>query len=422
VTALLSLFANDGGKPLTKVYQRVHGSLTQNQSPLLKGTVSTLAVETAADLAALCATCGSHQALGLGVCDGNDVPVVAEALLPQNPTAITRSLQNFYFMRQPTWALIDTDGKDLGGGARDALKQAGSVWAALELIEPQLQHVAHVRRLSASSSLTDWSGKRLLSGGAHTYLLIDDGTRMRDVLLRLHRRCWAAGLGWVRISASGQMLERSLVDVSVASPERIVNEGSPIALDDFPGNRASLKIDMSLRMPRATEGEALRCGDLQPIDDAVHTALVEAERERRRDAALTQALKHFSSLNLTRDEVEALAISIAYGHRCYALPLAFTLCFKRLGWVSVEDVLDNPTLYVSPSKNSGPTLLDPLEPSGRDFCARLYRGQTDGSLFIRSWMHGETYYMLAPHVRDARLATAEGADLEYEDLVKATAS
>jgi hypothetical protein len=227
---LLSVFTNNQNRPLTKVYQRVNGVLQQRQSPLIKGRVKTLAAPTAADIAMLCSACRSHQALGLGVTGGTNLPIVAEALLTPDMSAITRSLRYFYFLHQPTWLLIDSDFKGISAEALARLKAAGSVWPVLVEVEPALRHVAHMERASASASLVDLSGKRMLGGGRHIYLLIDDGLRARDVLLHLHKKCWAAGLGWVRISDSGQMLERSLIDVSVASPERIVNEGPPIVL------------------------------------------------------------------------------------------------------------------------------------------------------------------------------------------------
>jgi hypothetical protein len=220
------------------------------------------------------------------------------------------------------------------------------------------------------------------------------------------------------------MLERSPIDVSVASPERIINEGPRVVLDDLPDMGRSLKLDMSLRTPAYEEGEPLRCDGLETIDDAAHTSLVEADRERNRDASLRQAFKHYNRHDLPQDQLEALVKQIAFAHRrCFCLPLDFTLRFKGRGWVSVRDVLNNPEPYISPSRNMGPTLLDPLEPNeqGRDYCARLYRGTTGRDLFIRSFMHGETYYLLAPDVQDARAAAFEGVDVPYEVLAAATA-
>jgi hypothetical protein len=413
---LLSLFSNHRRQPLTKIYQRVNGSLRTRQSPLVKGTCETLAVPNAADLAALLEACQSHQALGLGVTDRDEQLVVAESLLAANPNAVTRSLSNFFFLPRPSWALIDTDFKGINDYIRDALTALGGVWPLLALIEPKLEHVAHVRRRSASFSLTDPNGKRLLPGGGHTYLLIDDGRRMRDVLMHLHKRCWALGLGYIRISESGQMLERSLIDISVASPERIVNEGPPIALPDMPGPGRSLQIDMSSRVSAYADGEALRCGTLEVIDNSEHEARVQAERERHTEASLAQALKHYANHHdLPRDQLEALAVSIASGRRCYTLPLSFTLFFKGKGWFSVKEILDNPSPFISHSKNTGPTLLDPLEPTRGDYCARLYVGTTDYSLFIRSFMHGETFYLLAPEVvseTEGDVAAFEAAFME----------
>ncbi len=53
----------------------------------------------------------------------------------------------------------------------------------------------------------------------------------RDIprfLSDLYARCWLAGLGWGMASAAGTFLERSIVDKSVGSPERLIFEGRPI--------------------------------------------------------------------------------------------------------------------------------------------------------------------------------------------------
>ena len=42
------------------------------------------------------------------------------------------------------------------------------------------------------------------------------------------KRCWLAGLGTeIKVSKSGSMLERQLIDDSVFSPERLVFEAKP---------------------------------------------------------------------------------------------------------------------------------------------------------------------------------------------------
>ena len=73
------------------------------------------------------------------------------------------------------------------------------------------------------------AGKPITGGsGEHIYVLVEDIADTRRFLTAAHERCWLAGYGWYLISASGQMLERSIVDVTVAQPERLFYEGAPV--------------------------------------------------------------------------------------------------------------------------------------------------------------------------------------------------
>ena len=65
-----------------------------------------------------------------------------------------------------------------------------------------------------------------------------------------HERCWLAGYGWYLISASGQMLERSIVDVTVSQPERLFYEGQPML-------GRGLTQDTEARRARVVEGRML---------------------------------------------------------------------------------------------------------------------------------------------------------------------
>jgi hypothetical protein len=125
---------------------------------------------------------------------------------------------------------------------------------------------------------------------------------------------------------------------------------------------------MSLRTPAYGEGEPLCCDGLETIDDAAHAVRTEDERERNRDVSLRKSLRRYSRHDLPPDQLESLVKQIAFGRRCFCLPLDLTLKFKGMGWVSLRDVLDNPERYISWSRNNGPTLLDSLEPNeqGRD--------------------------------------------------------
>jgi hypothetical protein len=66
------------------------------------------------------------------------------------------------------------------------------------------------------------------ANGLHFYVLVKNGECVPHLLKLIHHRLWAAGLGFFMISKAGGLLERSLVDVSVGSPERLIFEAAPI--------------------------------------------------------------------------------------------------------------------------------------------------------------------------------------------------
>ena len=93
------------------------------------------------------------------------------------------------------------------------LKRLGGFWGALLTVLPALGDVARVTRRSTSSGLSrSDTGEGAGSDGIHVYVAVQDGADSERFLRALHDRCWLAGLGWMMVSASGALLERSIVD------------------------------------------------------------------------------------------------------------------------------------------------------------------------------------------------------------------
>src|SRR4051795_12017760 len=82
------------------------------------------------------------------------------------------------------------------------------------------------------------------SEGQHIYVLVKDGADVERFLRMLHARLWLAGLGWYVVGKTGQLLERSLVDMMVYAAERLVFEGPPRL-------EKPLQQDMEARRPQA---------------------------------------------------------------------------------------------------------------------------------------------------------------------------
>ena len=194
------------------------------------------------------------------------------------PDIIARTSANIVY-RGPAFALLDYDSKGMPPAVAAELKRAGGFWGALLTVLPALKDVAHLTRRSTSAGLSRADTGEALPGsdGVHVYVAAKDGADSERFLRALHDRCWLAGLGWMMVSSSGALLERSIVDRMVGGPERLVFEGGPVLVPP-------LQQDKESRRPIAVEGVALDtvavCPPLSIVERSRLDELKARERER----------------------------------------------------------------------------------------------------------------------------------------------
>jgi hypothetical protein len=342
----------------------------------------------------------------------NPAEITTLAKLKDSPDAITRSRDFIdYCPGTPAWALIDFDTKGMPLDVASSIEAAGGMWNALLTVAPGLQRAARVSSASTSSGLfrTDTGTQFDGSGGAHHYILVKDGSDIERFLRDLHDRCWQHGLGWHLIGRAGQLLDRSLVDRMVAYGERLCFEGAPVI-------EPPLAQDVTKRTPDVFEGEAVDT-------ELVVPRLSEYERQRVKEAkaASAEALgRAATEIRTQHDRTLAERISTKLGlpiisasrlvaarHRGILLP-HLELDFDHLGIVSVAEVLADPNRFV------GETLTDPLEGVDYGRCKAKVMRADDGGLFIHSFAHGRSIYLLR---HDARSAKAGIAKAPVEGLI-----
>ncbi len=256
-------------------YQKFGGALTKRISLgedgklvsdgshciLIRGTAHRIRLNSLHAFAQLIGGLPSNDAISLGhplpdLPDHVEVTTDKARLLLNGhagPTLISRT-QNYitYTERAAALCLLDFDRKGMPASVSNRLRDLGGVVPALHSVLPELAKATTVTRASTSTGIwrTDTGERFPDSGGLHVFLLVRDGADIERFLKALHARCWLAGLGWMMVSAGGQLLERSLVDRMVGRPERLIFEGPPV-LD------APLAQDTSGRKPVVTEGAAL---------------------------------------------------------------------------------------------------------------------------------------------------------------------
>ena len=316
----------------------------------------------------------------------------AEGKAPDD--AISRSKENFEFTRGVGGLLlVDFDDKAMPDHVADLLTSLGGIDGALHDIAPALQTASHITRASTSAAvINDATGDLIGTGaGCHKYFHVLDQADIPRATQALHQRAWLAGLGWFMISKSGAILERSIVDVTVASPERIIFEAPPVL-----GEGLTYKAEM--RGVDVVEGKVLDTMAVIPSltarERAEYDAILAAARqyikpeaERIRDEYIT-ARAH--EMVRTHNVPFSVALDRLEHTRNNVLTAEMEMHLDELGVVTLGDILADPGKYI------GHTLGDPLEPDyGRCKAKIMATSKFDDVPFINSQAHGiQTIYHL----------------------------
>ena len=319
--------------------------------------------------------------------------VTADALRKLNgatkPNIIARTLDHIYFAKgQPGLVLFDFDQKGMPADVRQRIDEAGGFEAALLSVLPELANAARLIRSSTSAGLRNAeTGEPFPSiGGAHVYTVAEDAADIPRFLNAAHQRAWLAGFGWGMIGKAGQFLERSIIDATVGSPERLVVEGAPVLVPP-------VMQDTAARKPQVSPGPALdtraACHNLTVKELADYERRVASERDRLAPAAAAARAAFIEAH--AREITERAGISKPEATRVVEQQIAGRLLpsvmldfdDEDLGRCTVAEVLADPERFI------GAKLADPIE--GIDYGrgkAMVLRDDRNGGLRIHSFAHG----------------------------------
>lgn len=141
---------------------------------------------------------------------------------------VARSVEYFGFPPSQGWLLIDHDTKAMPPDVAKRVEELGGGVAALESIWPELKDAARVFKPSSSGGVYIDGQDPAEATGFHLFVGIADVSRSKEALLALEARAWDAGLAWYVIGTAGQRLQRSIVDATVGSPERLIFTAPPV--------------------------------------------------------------------------------------------------------------------------------------------------------------------------------------------------
>lgn len=362
------------------------------------GTACNTSFQGLSGLGELISAMKTETALALGTvldrADHDSVQITTKGRVETSDGAIARSKSYIGFEPgQPGLLLIDFDQKGMPDDVAQRLAQTGDVWEALCKTCPDLVNAGILRRASTSAGLynAETNERYEGSGGEHIYVAVKDASDIPRATQVLHMRLWLAGFGWIRLGVVGQKLERSIVDQSVGSPERLVFEGAPVVVPPIEQSAEARRpiviegdvIDTRVSIPNLTAQERARFGAL--VAEMKRQLEPEAvELRDRADDRLSKKLAEETGMEL--DQAKKQIARRHYGELLPLHPLQFDE--RSLGEVTVGDVLADPERFVEQ------TLADPLEgvSYGRNKAKAFQR--RDGSLWINSFAHGGGTYEL----------------------------
>ena len=393
----ITIFSKAGGVLTKRIKLAKDGSLERDGSEC-KMTVGSACRAPIADVHALAAKIAKlrpYQAIALGALrDGlpDKVKIVTKKKLNGQANTIARTRGEIvYREKRPAFVLLDFDRDGMPKEVADHVKD---FWAVLMEVVPDLRHAARLIRASTSAGLFNSdSGEHLTgSGGVHGYIVARNGADAERFLTTLHDRCWLHGLGWIKLGAAGQMLERSIVDRSVAAPERLVFEAAPIL-------KKPLKQDQKSRRPIVHDGDVLdtlaACPPLTPDEQQAVDKLKAEARERIKPQAervLAAYVEKNAEEIVARTGISKEAAVAQVKSRCRGvlLPdLVLPFADKELEGCTVGDVLADPERF------DGRVLADPIEgvSYGRTTAIVMLR-RSDRHPWIKSFAHGGMSYTL----------------------------
>jgi hypothetical protein len=248
----------------------------------------------------------------------------------------------------------------------------------------------------------------------HIYIAVRDGTDIKRALNTLHERLWLAGYGYYAVSASGQLLDRSIIDASVYGPERLVFEGAPILEPPVAQSRDE-------RKPKAYDGTVVDTTAILPpltVTEATRLRVLKAQQRQSLAAEAAKVREAFVS-NLAKRLVENIGITLQAAARiisqqCKGVlfpPIVLPFDDPNLANATVGNVLADPARY------KDETLADPREGIGYGRCKAVVLLRADGAPWIHSFAHGRTVYELRYDATAVRAALEQTPDSDVLDVL-----
>lgn len=384
-------------KRLTKSFHLKNGALQKEPGGILiKGNASIRGIANLDAFSSLLEALGTDQALVYGVTDLDPCKIVTEQEWqrlgrPNNP--LPRTAQHFDWPDGPGILMLDYD-PDEGADAlsRDALIEE------LRQAVPALANVELLWWPSASSHIYDRDSGLEVQGlrGQRIYIMVEDAKDIPRAGQVIYDRLWLAGHGYFKISKSGALLDRNLIDALVWQPNRLDFAAGAACKEPLEQRRGKPVLIQGSQQQLDTSTELADLTDRERRQLASQKQVARSEKQEDAAKARKQWIETRLKTMLVDDaDEEVRAEGRAELERALdtgVLPPNLLLEVELDGKVenvTVSDVLRAPSRY------DRARTRDPIEPA-------YDNGRLVGMLFLsgstktlHSFARGETTYQLS---------------------------
>jgi hypothetical protein len=393
-TIKISRYTKDNG-PLTKIIRLTDGVLCKDvaECRMSSGKVERCDIGSMSELAIFLQSLTIGQAVSLGVTDSDAVRTITTKENETDET-ISRTKKHIHFSsNEPAFILFDHDQSHDHTVCADS--KASSGYRPEKLIEvvseifPQITQSSWLAKPSTSACIYDQSGKLLKGEGAgfHIYLPVKNGSDIPRFLKTIGQRLIMAGYGRIEFSRSGQMLVRTLVDLMVGSPERLVFEAGALCEDG---------LVQQLPTPYIHEGTILdsqllsslsgkECQQYEVFVNELKTLARPAQVKIAKQYLATESEKLVASQSCSYAEAEKI-VRTRQDRQLDDDDLLFFQC--AITPITVKDVLDKGAAF---NKKS---LADPLETEydSNSKSKAIFYWNNGQNPIIKSFAHGGCAY------------------------------
>ena len=374
-------------KQAGKRYMLKDGALDSSIEGRYKSaTAETVEVATAAELRIVWESLTANDCMLQGIATHPKVmvrfnaPAYPDGKMPDGSPVVARNNEGFTRSSSPGLLVIDTDQE----------ASLAEVLGQLHDACPALQEVACVQATSTGARLFDAATGTQLKGntGTHTIYLVHDASDVPRALEVLHKRLWLVGYGHIKLSETGEMMERSAVDLAMRVSSQPLYIRAHTGQDlkqlkvfevfsnsdtcDFLDTRAAiqnLSADEDIRLDKLI----LECRQqMQPQSEAkrIKYEQIRVAELTKKEMTTKDALALICSASRFNDLYGDWPITLAHGKQ-----------------ITVQDILNAPVDYHKRS------CRDPLEPEyGSNTVATIYSNQEKP--IIKSHAHGGREFFL----------------------------